>query len=227
MTPILKKRRITLREKVHEGGDIYTFILNYEGKIDWKPGYHGMFWIDGKKIKGRSYRGFSLASHPEEREIWISTRIREPISDFKKKLMDMQPGDTMTMRGPFGWMFFHNKKDVVMIAGGIGITPFRALLLQAEKENRKATLFYSTSKGNYAYLKFLDTVNAANPNIDVHYLGDRTHLTEVVEKYVKDHGNDSEYFISGSMEMIRSMKKKLKELGIKGKNIRNEPMLYY
>ena len=229
LSPVMKKSKITLKEIRHETGDIHTFIFKPEWGTTWKSGYHGMFRIDGRKVKGRSSRGFSLASHAEEKKIVISTRIREPVSDFKKKLMEMKPGDKLKMRGPFGWMFFHDReKPVLMIAGGIGITPFRSLLIDADRNGGpRSTLFYTSSGGNYAYIKDLDALEASNPNIDIHYIGDRDETKRMIGAYVKDHGNDSEYFISGPRSLIKETKKLLKQLGIKGKNIRKEPMLFY
>jgi ferredoxin-NADP reductase len=227
--PIFRSSKMVLKETRHETGDIYTFILTSEEGITWKSGYHGMFWIDGKKVKGKSYRGFSLASHEDEKQIMVSTRLREPVSDFKKKLMEMKPGDKLKMRGPFGWFFFHDRtKPVLMIAGGIGITPFRSLLIDAYRKGApKSTLLYSSPNGIYTYIKDLDNLDAGNSNIDIHYIRGREEVKIMIEEYVKEHRNNSEYFISGSMDLIKSTKKYHKQLGIKGKNIRNEPMLFY
>ena len=85
--------------------------------------------------RGKKWRAFSVASVPEEGYILIGTRTHGNISSFKENLIGMSAGDKVKVIGPFGWLV---KKDdtspIVFIAGGVGITPVRALIKQLEND---------------------------------------------------------------------------------------------
>lgn len=42
--------------------------------------------------------------------------------------MELTPGMTVTMRGPVGPFYVKGNGPLLLIAGGIGITPFRSIL---------------------------------------------------------------------------------------------------
>ncbi|GIQ81591.1 phenol hydroxylase reductase, partial [Kipferlia bialata] len=108
-------------------GDNYVF--KFEGEREWKAGEHAVYTIKGLKAKGGRFRPMSIASTTEEGFMMMGTRIAEEPSDFKKALLAMQPGDPIHVRGPFGSFLLKDETaPCIMIAGGIGITPFRALL---------------------------------------------------------------------------------------------------
>jgi ferredoxin-NADP reductase len=75
-------------------------------------------------------RGFSISSAPREGIITITTRLRD--TAFKRVLQRMPFGTPVKVEGPFGDLRLHNKvRPAVLLAGGIGITPFRSILVEA------------------------------------------------------------------------------------------------
>ncbi len=86
-------------------------------------------------------RGFSIASAPYEATIMVTTRLRD--TAFKRVLKTMPLEIEVKIEGPFGDLKLHNdvKRTAVFLAGGIGITPFHSILLDAEK--------LKTFKGDY------------------------------------------------------------------------------
>lgn len=79
-------------------------------------------------------RGFSIASAPYEEDLMVATRMRD--TAFKRVLKTMPLGTEVRIEGPFGSLTLHNNvaRPAVFLAGGIGITPFRSILLQAAKD---------------------------------------------------------------------------------------------
>jgi len=75
-------------------------------------------------------------------------------------------GDTMGLRGPYGNSFPIEQmkgKNVVFIAGGIGITPFRRMLqyLLDTKQKRNIVLLYSNkTAADVAYKPVMDRAQA-------------------------------------------------------------------
>jgi Na+-transporting NADH:ubiquinone oxidoreductase subunit F len=93
------------------------------------------------------YRAYSMASSPSS-DFRISLLFARVIEgEVTSYVFDrLRPGDSVTVNGPFG--FFHLKestRQIIFVAGGSGIAPIRAMLLDmAEKRHaRPAALFYS------------------------------------------------------------------------------------
>lgn len=227
--PILKKHFVTLENKQQEVGDIFTFNFKFKENVTWKPGQHGLFAVHHTKIKKAS-RMFSIASAPSEGIIKISMRIPPNPSEFKQALKEMEPGQTLAMRGPVGSFYFTDQRPTLLIAGGIGITPMRALLKnyigKRQLYPQPVQLLYSDSRGELLYREDLDAL-ATQRDIAIKYLKTRESFTEEMNKYITEQGNKSSYFISGPKPMVFSIKETLKEQGINGKNIKHDPFLGY
>jgi len=74
-------------------------------------------------------RGFSISSAPREEVITITTRLRD--TAFKRVMQRMPLGTRVKIEGPFGDLRLHHKvRPAVLLAGGIGITPFRSILVE-------------------------------------------------------------------------------------------------
>lgn len=76
-------------------------------------------------------RALSIASAPQESTLMVATRLRD--TAFKRELQRMPLGSIVRMEGPFGQFVLHpdQTRPAVFLAGGIGITPFRSMVVQA------------------------------------------------------------------------------------------------
>jgi ferredoxin-NADP reductase len=94
--------------------------------------------------KGNS-RTFSVASAPGEESVQVATRMRD--TAFKRVLGSLPAGAVVKMRGPMGNFTLPDdlSRPVVLLAGGIGITPFMSMLRHEDREGsrRERVLFYS------------------------------------------------------------------------------------
>lgn len=226
--PIFKKHQIYFKESYKEIGDIYTFIFEPKGKINWKAGQHGVFTLNNKKIN-KPTRAFSIASIPSEGHIKISMKISENPSAFKQELLNFKPGMEISMRGPIGSFYIRNQKPVVFIAGGIGITPYRALLknrLLDSEQNNDVKLLYMDSKEEHIYKEELEKASN-NPSIKTDFLVNREHLNKEIETFIIKNNNKAEYFIVGSKFMVNNIERLLKNKGINKKNIKKDTFIGY
>lgn len=93
-------------------------------------------------------RGFSINSAPDDPELTFTTRLRD--TAFKRGLQTMPLGAEIKVEGPFGNLTLHNdpSRPAVLLAGGIGITPFRSIVRRAahEKLPHRIFLFYSNRR---------------------------------------------------------------------------------
>ena len=227
---LFKNSELKLIEKKRESGDKYVFHFERKSPMNWKAGHDGIFTFKDIKFKGKSFRMFSVASSVDEENIIIATNIIENPSEFKSKLNDMQIGDSIFLRGPFGSFFIHDySKEIALIAGGIGITPMRAILKDLEDKEIpiEVTLFYIDSKKDFIFKDELEAISLKNPKIKIIFLEDRKIFQENLSRYVEKHKNNSLYFISGSPKMVKGIRNDIKNKGVKGKNIKNHKFLGY
>lgn len=224
MCGLFKNTEIKLIEKRNESGDKYVFYFKPEVPMDWKAGQDGILTFKGVKIKGKSFRPFSVASSPDEKIIIIGTRIGESPSEFKAELQSMEIGDSAFFRGPFGSFYIPNyDKNVALIAGGIGITPMRAILkdLEDKKLPNEVTLFYVDSKKDFVFKDDLQSFSHKNPKLKIMFIEDRNNFEENLSNYIIQNKDDSLYFIAGSPKMVNDIRNDIKDKGVNGRNIIN------
>ena len=187
-------------------------------------------------------RGFSIASAPYEDLLMVATRLRD--TAFKQVLRSLPAGTEVKMEGPFGDLKLHHDKSraAVVLTGGIGITPFRSILLNAAKEKLPIPifLFYGNRRPeDTAFLGELQELEKVNPHyrliacmsemekshsswkgekgvIDAQMLA--KHLTDVVSPI---------YYITGPPAMVKAMHAMLRDMGADDDNIRTEEFAGY
>jgi ferredoxin-NADP reductase len=125
-------------------------------------------------ILGSERHTFSLASAPFEDELVIATRMRDA-SAYKRALKALPIGAKVKLEGPSGSFVLHPDpaRAALMVAGGIGITPFMSMLRQArhERSPRRIVLAYSNRRPQYAaFLAELQGMPRENPNFALHAL---------------------------------------------------------
>lgn len=83
----------------------------------------------------QAQRSYSIASAPEDDHL-VLTVERLQDGEVSPYLFDvLEPGDQLEMRGPIGMYFVwesHMGGPLLMIAGGSGVVPFRAMLRHRE-----------------------------------------------------------------------------------------------
>lgn len=116
-------------------------------------------------------RSFSLSSSPTEADR-IAVTCKMTGSPFKEALRGLRPGDRAEVVGPLGDLVYDPSRPTVMIAGGIGITPFRGMLRYASdtRTTQPIVLLYSArTPEEFAFRAELDALAETNPNVQVRY----------------------------------------------------------
>ncbi|MEH7238710.1 FAD-dependent oxidoreductase [Bacillus sp. JJ1562] len=226
---IFKKRDLVFLESYKESEDVYTFLFEKEKGVTWKAGQHGLFTITHKKIKN-AIRPFTIASAPTENVIRLTIRISENPSDFKKAMLELKQGMTVKMSGPVGNFYFNDNSPSLLVAGGIGITPFRAMLKQIETEGngdgKQIHLLYMDSKKSFIYKDELDAI-ANNPSISVTYLDSRDDLHQEIDKFTTLNKDNGKYFIAGPKSMVDSISTNLQNQNVSKRNIKKDAFFGY
>lgn len=187
-------------------------------------------------------RGFSIASAPYEDFIMVATRLRD--TAFKRVLRSIPLGTEAKIEGPFGNLRLHNDKSraAVILTGGIGITPFRSILLHAAKEKlpHRIFLFYSNRRPEDAsFLGELQKLEKDNPNYKLiacmtemeksqrSWPGERGLISSaLMGKYLKGLTSPV-YYVTGPPAMVQGMHGMLTDMGVDDDNIRIEEFAGY
>ncbi|RXZ77805.1 FAD-dependent oxidoreductase [Paenibacillaceae bacterium] len=226
---IFKKRELLFLESHKESEDVYSFLFEKEKDLTWKAGQYGLFSITHMTIKN-STKPFSMASAPTENIVKITTRISDNPSDFKKAILELKQGMKVKMSGPVGSFSLQDNSPSLLIAGGIGITPFRSILKQIEAEGngdeKQIKLLYFDSKKSYIYKDELDEV-ANNISISITYLDSRDDLHQEIDTFNALYKNNGKYFIAGPKSMVDSISGYLKNNNVSKRNIKKDAFFGY
>jgi len=156
-------------------------------------------------------------------------KIGKQPSDYKKALLEMNIGMKMILRGPMGGFHIDPSKATCLIAGGMGITPFRAMLkdlIMREKDFKgKVNLLYINRTGKFLYENELNTLINDN-HIQIDFFTDREKLTEKI-KEITINNEETKYFLAGPKQMNDSIKSILQNQFVKKKNIKIDTFLGY
>ncbi len=88
--------------------------------------------------EGPDLRPLSIASAPEGDGVEFVTRVGP--SAFKRAFAALAPGDLVRLSRPLGSFHLDPSRPAVMVSGGIGIAPLRAMLLDAVAAGHDAPL---------------------------------------------------------------------------------------
>ena len=226
---VLKKRELVFIENRKETNEVYSFFFEKAKDLNWKAGQYGLFSIVHKNVKNPT-KPFSLASAPAEDIVRITTVIRDDPSEFKKALLELSPGMKVKMSGPLGAFSLQDNNPSLLIAGGIGITPFRSIVKQIEAEGRgnesQIHLMYMDSRKSYLYKDELDRI-ADETSIRVSYLDSRDDLTREIDKFIAAHQNNGKYFVAGSKSMTNEISSYLQNHNISKRNVKKDAFFGY
>jgi ferredoxin-NADP reductase len=187
-------------------------------------------------------RTLSIASAPHEETLLVATRMRD--TAFKRVLGSMPLGSAVKIEGPSGDLTLHNNvaRTAVLVAGGIGITPFRSIVVRAAKDKlpHRIVLFYSNRRPeDTAFLDELQALEKDNPNYKL--VASMTEMAksheswqgevglidkEMLLKYVKDAVSPI-YYVAGPPEMVKALHTAINDAGVDDDDIRVEDFFGY
>src|SRR3989304_6793263 len=109
--------------RVSEKERFFSVAPSNESMLDYRP---GQFFMVG--LPGYGEAPISITSAPGEKRIELCVRA---VGNLTNALHKLHKGDRMWLRGPFGRGFVLDEvsgKDIIFVAGGIGIGPIGWLL---------------------------------------------------------------------------------------------------
>lgn len=217
--------KLTLKEKRVETSDVISFIFTPQGSLSWKAGQFLHYFLphpnpDQRKID----RFFTIASASFEGVVRLTTRFaKEHGSSFKKALFDLEVGSEIETQGPGGSFIVDDPlQSYVFLAGGIGITPFRSILLDLDHSGKpvNVTLLYGNRNTEIVYQDELDSLAAKHPSLKIHYLIDPQKIDLESIKSLVPNIQLPVYYLSGPEPMVKAMEEMLANLKIPKEKIK-------
>jgi len=158
-----------------ETADTFTLALapvNAAGPLSFAPGQFNMLYVFGVGEVPISISGNPLEPSP----LLHTTRA---VGVVTRAMWKLKPGDVIGVRGPFGsnWPIESTKgRDVVIVAGGIGLAPLRSVLLHVlarRADFGKVLLLYGTRTPEDLLFRAELRTWAKRRDLDVHITVDR------------------------------------------------------
>lgn len=218
--------KLTLIDKKLEANNAVTFCFESSKPISWVPGQYLEYKLTHKNQDNRgNVRWFTISSAPNEKFICITTRIFDKPSSFKKALNLMKIGDKIETKKPEGDFVIKDfDKSYVLIAGGVGITPFRSMFKQFDNDSKsfKAILLYANSDNNYVFNEELDELKDRFKNLEIRHF---TSPLKIEDKDLINYENQKSkptYYISGPTKMVKQYYETLENNGIPAERLKKD-----
>lgn len=225
--------RMRVAEVIQEGPNVVSLrITGYH--LDRLGAHAGQFFLWRFLTLNRWWEShpFSLSAAPDGRSLRITVKS---VGDFTSRLGEIRPGARVVAEGPFGVFTgaARQRDRVTLIAGGIGITPLRALLEELSDHSTagacRVVLIYRVNREDE--LIFRDELEdlARSRGITLHFLvGD--YRTPGCEHYLSSEHlrqlvptiGGSDVFLCGPPVMMSLVEESLRRLGLPSRYVHSE-----
>jgi len=212
---------LTVKQVRSEAPQHLSVVYDRPRGFDYEPGD----WVDldlGSDLRGG--RTYSLSSSPTEPDLMIT--FKEGLSEIKKTLAGSRPGDTARITAYGNDYEFHlnEHRTSVLIAGGVGVAPFRSMLKEmVDRSSLGAVeLVYLNQTDAFLFRDELDTWQAELQNAHIDYVVTKGLKRKDREKLLRDiiSAEAHHYFIAGPEGMIESTEELLDSMGVDHDDIR-------
>lgn len=228
-----QKLRLELIERREIAKDTYEFIFKKPVGFNFKAGQYLEWMLPHKKSDSRGPRRyFTIASAPTEPVVRLALKVVTDGSSYKDSLMELDIGG-MIIASQLAGDFVIPKKageKLGLIAGGIGVTPFRSHLRYMQDSGRAhdTVLYYcNNTAGDIAYrsefvdyeesLPFKMVPVVSRETLDYPYESGYLNA-DILTRRTPDY-LDRHWYISGPPGMVNACSETLSKLGVKKKDI--------
>jgi ferredoxin-NADP reductase len=231
--PVARSLRHDLRVEsvVEESPDVYSVIM--KGRNLAKLGAEGGQFFEWRFLSKGHFlvaHPYSLSAAPSARYMRITVK---GLGDHSRSLATIKAGTRVLIEGPYGVFRAgqaHSKR-VVLIGGGIGVTPVRALLDEFKNSVQIDFIYRASREEDLALKGELDQIAAeSGGSTRVHYMVgsrrehpmDAAHLLSVVPRV-----RDSEIYICGPKPLVAAVVQAAHDLGMSADRVHHEEFEFH
>jgi len=208
---------VILEEVRREHGDVCTYAFRPEQPLAFQAGQHVHLSAPGVEVSKPMVRHMSVASAPGDPLLQFSMDLSSH-SDYKEAFRRAQPGQTSQIFKIGGAFTVEpgEAQPLVFIAGGIGITPFRALIRHLEQTGRpRAWTLLHVSRDAFLYQEELSCLPFPQVRVG------RPQVEGQLERLVAE-SPLARYYLCGSKNFLEGLYRAIQALGIPEGHIKTE-----
>ena len=214
------RHRLKVKNVVREAPGVVTINLTgrYLGAIGAEAGQF-FLWRFLTRDGWWKTHPFSLSAAPTAKRLRITVK---DLGDTTHVLQSIRSGTPVFAEGPFGTFTAHKRsgRPALYIAGGIGITPIRAMLDDLPSQSRSILLYRVNRRADIVFANELDDL-ASRKGLEVHYLvgteigDDRTDQLGIpaIGRLVPD-VNERDCFVCGPPALVDVVCRRLHAIGV-------------
>jgi predicted ferric reductase len=233
----LRRHPYTVVEVKQETPNVWTLKFAPpagQNRFDFVPGqFQFVTLLRGRGLPEEEHH-FTISSSPTDQGFHTSTI--KASGDFTATIGATRPGDCAAIEAPFGRfssLFHPGARDLVYIAGGIGITPFMSnlrYLHAVQAECRVLLLYANKTEADIVFREELaDLEGGRKPDLKVIHIlsragqtwdGERGHLDQdAVQRLAGDRLGSGLFFLCCPPPLTRSLMRTLQGLGVPDERI--------
>ncbi|MFB6143391.1 MAG: ferredoxin--NADP reductase [Halorientalis sp.] len=130
---------VTVSDVETVGPDAIALAFESPPGFDARP---GQFVKLGATVEGEEYSRFYTISSPDVAGTFEVTVAVDPDGELGPHLAALEPGDTLTLSGPYGNAYYEDEARVVVLAGGPGVGPAIGIARRALADDNEAAIVY-------------------------------------------------------------------------------------
>lgn len=222
-------------EIIERSSDVKSFRFPRPSELTFKSGQYLMATIKiGDK---QSTKPFSISSSPTIKE-YVEFTKKLTDSEYSTALRGLQGGDWTEIVAPLGTFIFEGQYDrIILLAGGIGITPFMSMIKYCTDTHQPANitlLFACKTEKDIVFKNELEEMQSLNPNLKIVFIlsepesnwkGVKGRINaELIKKEVPDY-KERIFYAAGPPGMVNAMQKLVGEMDIAQSQIKTETLI--
>jgi predicted ferric reductase len=226
---LVRHYRYEVQEVTATGGDVVKIsMLPLGQRMTYKPGQFVFIRFLGAGDLGISqeWHPFSISSGSNDASLQIAVKA---LGDYSKTLANMQYGTVAEIEGAYGKFSYieYKNRDLIWVAGGIGITPFLSMARSLPDNGYRIDLYYSmkTSSEAIDWPALYDLAMARQGQFRIiPYVSDKQQGRLSADFIEQTSGGltGKDIYICGPPMMMKSLRKQFKDKSVPGTSIHTE-----
>jgi predicted ferric reductase len=231
--PFYRSMKVNLKVQkvVIEGPGVVSVIM--KGKhLDTLNAQGGQFFGWRFLAKGHFLMShpFSLSAAPTEKHLRITVK---DLGDHSRSLASLKPGTRVFVEGPYGAFTAgrSTQPQVVLVGGGVGITPVRALMDEFNGGAQIDVIFRASREEDLVLKAEMDYLaERSNGSMRIHYLvGSRKNhpMDSKTLKGLVPNIADSDIYICGPEPLVSAVRAAAEDLGVPKNRFHDEAFAFH
>ena len=223
------RHSVKVEQIVNEGPGVYSIIMKGRSlnKLDaqggqffgWRFLTKGQWWIS---------HPYSLSAAPTDKYLRVTVK---DLGDQSGVIKDIKPGTRVFFEGPYGTFVASraSKGHVVLVGGGVGITPLRALLEEFDVSKEIDVIFRASKAEDLVLRHELDDL-AKIRGARVHYLVGSRNEHPMSAKYISaliPAFRDADVYVCGPTPLVEAVNEAAKTVGIPKNRFHDEAFEFH